>query len=104
MCDTEDGEERVHCGRRLGHVTDLEKKARKALRSVHKIAFGYSKEGAEKTAEFGEVWTVLCWQQNVVATNKGCDKIALKRTHSVDAVRKDLSTLACEKRLVVEKC
>ena len=78
MCDTEDGEERVHCGRSAWAATELEKKARKTLRSVHKIAFGYSKEGAEKTTEFGEVRTVLCWQQNVVATNKGCDMIALK--------------------------
>ena len=58
--------------------TGLEKEARKALRSVPKIVFEHSKEGAEKAAVFGKVWTVLWCPQNVVATSKGWDKVALK--------------------------
>ena len=62
----------------LERATELEEEARKALRSVPKIVFEHNKEGTEKAAVFGKVRTMLYSPQNVVATSKGWDKVALK--------------------------
>ena len=59
-------------------VTELEKEAAKALKSVPKIIFEHSKDDLDKIANFGKLYFVQCCPQNVTTACMGWNKFVVK--------------------------